>query len=248
MRRFILLLLLSLLVYSGFSQSWRYQRYEVWGGVSVFQYYGDIGGSADKNNWLGLKDISLKSNRPGINFGGVVTLNDRIYLQGSNAFGVFAQTDVGSRNSARNFAFTTIADELTVQVAYFFLAENKNYNYANIDLRGGFKNLKKIISAYGFAGTGGIFFKVTPKLSMIGSPRFDGSKSIAMVFPVGVGVKVAYTQSFSIAAEIGARLTLTDKLDGYTSQYSKHNDFYYIMNFKAIYHLSNKKRRFQRRN
>jgi hypothetical protein len=247
MRRLTLLFLFNLLIISGFSQSWKYQRYEVWGGVSVFQYYGDIGGSATKNNWLGLKDISLKSNRPGINFGGIYRLNEKVYFYGSNAFGFFAQTDKGSVNSSRNFAFTTIADELTVQVAYFIIAENKNYTYTNIDLRGGFKNIKRILSVYTFTGAGGLFYKVVPKESLIGSPRFDGSNSITLTVPVGLGVKLAYTQNMSIVAEIGARLTLTDKLDGFTSQYSKHNDFYYIMNFKAVYRLSAGKRRFIKR-
>jgi hypothetical protein len=220
MKRLSLIFLFCLLFYSGYSQSWKYQRYEIWGGVSVFQYYGDIGGSADRSNMLGLKDISLKSNRPGINFGVIYRLNERIYLHGSNIFGLFAQTDAGSRNSSRNFTFTTIADELTIQGSYYFIEENKNYNYFNINLRGGFKNLKKIISAYAFTGTGVLFFKAIPKDALDGSPRFEGSKSMTLAFPVGVGFKLNYTPKLSFVAEIGARLTLTDYLDGVTSRFS----------------------------
>ncbi len=247
MNRLLLIFSLCTLFFSGNSQNWKYQRYEIYGGISVFQYYGDIGGSADKSNMLGLKDISLKSNRPGINFGVIYRVSERVYLHGSNIFGLFAQTDAGSRNSSRNFTFTTIADELTVQGSYYFIKENKNYNYFNIDLRGGFKNLKKIISAYAFTGAGALFFKASPKDDLDGSPRFDGSKSMTLAFPVGVGFKLNYTPKLSFAAEIGARLTLTDYLDGVTSSFSKHNDFYYIINFKMLYRLKDVKRRFVRR-
>lgn len=243
MKRLSLIFFFSLSIISGFSQSWNNQQYEIWGGVSVFQYFGDIGGSADRNNLFGLKDISIKSNRPGINFGGSYWVDDKILLQGSNLFGFFAQTDKGSRNSARNFKFSTIANEFSVQGSYFIIKENKNINYSNIDLRGGMKNLKRIISVYAFTGTGMLYFKVLPKESLDGSSRFNGSKSFTVAIPVGIGARLAYTQKMSLAVELGARLTFTDYLDGYTSQFSKHNDFYYIMNLKAVYRLSATHRR-----
>ena len=228
---------------SGYTQSNQNQQIEIWGGVSVFQYFGDIGGSADEKNLFGLKDISLKSNRPGFNFGVNYWVSDKLLIQGSNLIGIVTQTDKGSRNSIRNFSFSTIADEISVQGSYFFIKENKNINYQNISLRGGKKNLKRIISVYGYAGAGALLFKVVPKDNLDGSPRFNGSKSVTLAIPVGLGVRLAYTQKMLFAFEFGARLIMTDYLDGFSSKDSKYNDTYYVMNFKAVYRISTKVQR-----
>jgi opacity protein-like surface antigen len=237
MKRFVLLFLSIFLFLSGYSQIWKLKRFEVWGGVSVFQYFGDIGGSADGSNLFGIKDISLKSNRPGINIGGTYRVNERIYIHGSNSLGFFAQTDKGSRNSSRNFAFYSIADELSVQGAFYILKEKTNYYYSIMGMRG-LKNLNRPLSLYAFVGAGGLFFKVTPKEDLIGSSRLVDSKWVTVTFPVGLGLKFAYSPELSLGMELGARATLTDYLDGFTSSLSKHNDLYYLLNFKVIYRLA----------
>ncbi len=245
MKKIIVLFSFCLIVTIGYSQVWKLKRFEVWGGVSVFQSFGDIGGSASSNTLFGLKDLSLKSSRPGISFGGIYRVNERIYLQGSNSFGFFTQTDKGSKNSIRNYAYSTIADEISAQTQFFFIKEAQNYNYDIMSMRGGLNGINKYLSVYAFAGVGGLFFKVTAKESLVDSPRFSDSQSFTLAFPVGLGVKYAYTPALSFGVELGARLTFTDKLDGLTTAYSKHNDFYYIMNFKAIYRLTKNKGLFQ---
>jgi len=237
MKQVLILFLVCFITTLGYSQNPKLRRFEGWAGVSVFQYFGDIGGSADENNLMGLKDISIKSNRPGISFGATFKVNDIIYLNVSNSLGLFAQTDKGSRNSTRDFAFSTIANETTIQGQYFFIKEKDNYFFSMMSLRGGSKNIYRCFSFYAYAGAGSIYFKVTPKESFIGSPRFSDDQSISFAFPIGFGLKIAYTPLLSLGVDFGGRFTLTDKLDGLASKFSKHNDIYYIMNFKIIYRL-----------
>jgi opacity protein-like surface antigen len=238
MKRISLLILCFIFTLSSFSQAWKYKRFEVWAGVSDFQYYGDVGGSPDKSNMFGLKDISFKSQRPGINIGFSYRLEERLYVHATNSFGIFSQTDQGSRNSVRNFAFSSMADELSVQGVFYLIKERNVYYYSIMARRGGLRKLNQPLSLYTFVGVGGLFFKVIPKDNLDGSSRFIGNKHVSASFPVGLGLKFAYNQNISFGMELGARLTLTDYLDGLTSQYSKHNDIYYILNFKLIYRLS----------
>jgi len=213
----------------------------VWGAASVYQYFGDIGGTADKNNLMGLKDISFGANRPGISIGGIYRYDERWYFQVSNSFGFFTQTDKGSRNETRNYAFTTIANETSIQGMYFILKENnRNYSFSIINRRGG---ENQPLSIYAFAGLASVYYSVTPKESLDGSPRFVGDKHLSVAFPIGLGAKFSFTPEFSVGLDLGGRYTLTDYLDGFSSVYSKHKDLYYILNVKAIYRLPKAKPR-----
>jgi len=234
MKRFSLLIILSFIVFSGYSQIWRLQRYEVWGAVSVFQYFGDCGGTASSNNLMGLKDISIKANRPGFTVGGIYREDARLYFQVSNSFGLFTQTDAGSRNDLRNFAFNTIANETSVQGLYFFIKESdRSYSFS---IKQALKNANQLFSMYAFVGMSSLYYKVTPLESLIDNSRFV-DKNFTLAFPVGVGVKFTFTPSFSLGADLGRRWTLSDYLDGFTSDWSKHKDAYYILNLKLFYRL-----------
>ncbi len=238
MKRLTLFVLFGLLYIVGHSQAWKVRRYEIWGGVSAIEYFGDIGGTDAKNNLFGFRDISILSIRPGINFGGNYRVKERIYINLNNTLGIITQTDKGSRNYLRDFAFNTIMDEFSLQGVYFILKENRNYNYLNIRLRGGSKNVKRIFSVYTFAGIGGLYFKVKPKASLINSSQFVDNKSLTLTLPVGLGLKVAYSSDLSYSIEFGGRYVLSDYIDGVSTQSSKHNDLYYILNFKASYRIS----------
>jgi hypothetical protein len=242
MKRLVLLIIFGFSLIDGYSQIWRSRRYEVWGAVSVLQYYGDIGGTADKNNLMGLKDISLKSNRPGIAVGGIYRYNDRWYFQASNTLGFLAQTDKGSRNAARNFAFSTVIDELSVQAMYFFIREDdKSYSFSILNASSWHRKMNQPLSFYGLAGVGGIFFHVSPKNSFIGSDRFV-RKSASLSIPIGVGGKFSLTPEYAFAMELIARYTFSDYLDGLNPPTSKFKDIYYQINFKFIYRIPKSKR------
>jgi hypothetical protein len=236
MKRLLVITIVLFISLSSFSQAWKVRRFEVWGGPSVFQFYGDIGGSASANNLYGLKDIKLNSTRPGFNIGASFRLEERIYLHGTNTFGILAASDKNSRNSSRGYAFSAIADELAIQGVFFLIKENQNYYYSIMKKRGGLNKINRPLSVYVFAGLGGLFYKTFPKDNLIGSPRFK-SQSISLVAPVGLGAKLAFSPKVSYSLELGARYAFSDQLDGLNTQFSKFNDLYYIINFKVIYRL-----------
>ncbi len=237
MKRIVLISIVVFISLSSYSQSWKVRRFEVWGGLSVIQFYGDIGGSASKNTWFGLKDIKLNSTRPGFNVGASYRLEERIYLYGSNTFGFFSASDKNSRNSGRGYAFNAIADEFSVQGVVFLMKESQNYYYSIMRKRGGLRKINKPLSVYFFAGLGGLLYKTFPKDNLVNTPRFNNSEFIALTAPVGLGAKLAFSPKVTYGLEIGARYVFSDRLDGLTTEYSKFNDLYYIINFKVIYRL-----------
>jgi len=238
MKRILTLFLFLSITFFGYSQTRSFKRYEVFYGVSVFQYFGDVGGTADKSSLFGLKDISLMANRPGFNFGATYKLAEGLYVQATNTFGLIAQKDEGSRNSNRGFSFRSIVNELSVQGVFFIIPEKKNYYYSIMSMRGGLKKINQPLSLYAFAGVGGLYYKVKAKENLVGSPRFVGDKTFTLAIPVGLGLKFAYSPDLSFSMELGARITQSDYLDGVTSPYSKHNDMYYLLNFRVLYRIS----------
>ncbi len=229
----IFLILFSIVTYG---QAWKLQRLEVYGGLTTFHYFGDIGGSADKSNWFGIKDISIRSTRPGFSAGVVFRLDEKIYAKADLSLGVLASTDRNSVNYLRGHSFSTITNEISIRGLYFIIPEsNQNYYYSVMQLRGGLRKLNQPFSLYAFFGVGSAFYSVFPNQSLKSDPRFNDNSSFAMLFPVGIGAKMAFIPRISFGAELSARYVLSDYLDGFTTKKSKYNDVYYLFNFNVYY-------------
>lgn len=243
MKKYLLYTALALMLFSSSSmaQRWRIARLEISGGLTTLNYFGDIGGSASSSNFMGLGDISLSSTRPGINLGAQYRLGERFYLQGTYNFGFITQSDIGSKNEARNYAFSTMVNEVAVQGAYYIIRESDEpYFYSALQTRKGFVQYKQPVSVYAFAGVGGLSYKVTAKESFEGSPRFDDSGTFSIVIPAGVGIKYALFPRISFGAELGARYAFSDLIDGFQPSASKSNDVYYMVNFKLFYKIQSR--------
>jgi hypothetical protein len=222
----------------GNSQVWKKHRLEVFFGLPISHYFGDIGGSADPNNAFGFKDISIRAMRPGLSVGAVYRLNQLLYIQAAGNFAYLGNTDKGSINEARNYGFSTLGSEITATAMFYILPESdRNYFYSIMDLRGGLKHINKPLSAYVFAGVGGLFYSVKPRLDLIDSDRFDNSEKFTAIIPFGVGIKYQLFARTLLGVELGARYVLSDKIDGFTPTQSKYNDVYYMINFKLYYRL-----------
>jgi len=86
------------------------------------------------------------------------------------------------------------------------------------------------ISAYAFLGLGGAFFKVTEKEDL---QNVDLEYTpVALVIPVGIGLKFGLNTSWSIGFDMGGRFTTSDYIDGYTSEYSESKDAIYFRSDK----------------
>lgn len=238
MKRFLTLCLLMIIATTSQSQIWKRHRLEVFVGLPVSHYFGDIGGTASSNNLFGLKDVSFRALRPGLSVGVIYRLNQSLYIQTSCNFAYLGSSDKGSRNEERNYGFSTYGSEITATALFYIIPESdRNYFYSVMDLRGGLRHINKPLSLYIFAGAGGLFYSVSPKLDLIESERFNDSESFAPIIPFGVGMKYQIMPRMLIGAEFGARYVLTDYLDGLSPTQSKHNDTYYILNFKVAYRL-----------
>ncbi|MDX9845375.1 MAG: outer membrane beta-barrel protein [Tenuifilaceae bacterium] len=239
-----LILLLSL---PTFSQAWKSAKLEVYAGVTAFQYFGDIGGAAGDTKLLGLMDINLLRTRPGISLGARYHLTKPIQVKSTFTSGLITQSDVGSRNEERNYAFSTIINELAIMGEYYLIPESDdNYFYNIMQMRGGSTHITRPFSVYLTLGFGGFLYSVTPKASLDPSvnPRspFEQKSKLATFIPVGGGVKYAFLPSLSLGVEIIGRLTSTNSLDGYDSPLANYNDFYHSILFKVNYKISSNSR------
>jgi len=243
MKRYLLYTTVALLLFSSsaLAQRWKLARLEVTGGLTTLNYFGDIGGASSSSNLMGLGDMSLSSTRPGVNLGLSYRFADRLYFNGSYNFGFLAQSDIGSRNESRDYAFSTMVNEITVQAAYYIIRESDEpYFYSALQTQKGFIQYKQPLSVYVFAGVGGLSYKVTAKNSFEESLRFDDSKTFSVVVPIGVGVKYALFPRISFGAELGGRYAFSDLLDGFQPSASKSNDVYYMANFKFFYKIQSR--------
>jgi hypothetical protein len=231
----------------GYSQAWKAAKVEVFGGVAAFQYFGDIGGAAGDVKLLGLMDINLLRTRPGITAGARYQISRPVQLKAVFTTGLITQSDEGSRNPDRNFAFSTIINELAIMGEYYLIPESEeNYFYNIMQIRGGIKQFRQPISVYLTFGFGGLHYSVTPKAyldpAIKPSSPFKQDSKFATFIPVGGGIKYAFIPKMSIGIEIIGRLTSTNTLDGYDSPRGNYNDFYHSIHIKFNYKLHSTKK------
>ena len=229
--KYTVLILFLLLPLISFSQRWKLRRTEVIVGLGGSDYYGDI---EARSGFPGLKSIDLSYIRPNISIGGRYRLTERENIKGKFTFGYLEGSDKGTENASRNFAFITSLYEFSLRYEYSVIPENTPVNYSLGNLRDGLRSNKANLNTYFFGGLGGSYFKPLPKLDLDGSERFDDSKNMALVLPIGAGIKYPITRTIHLGFEIGRRITTTDLIDGYTSKYSNWPDSYYFSSLNVV--------------
>ena len=236
-----LLVILILFPAVSHAQRWKLRRYEAMFGVGASSFYGDIGGTSDENNLLGLKDIQVQYSRPVIDVALRYKLSGDMAVKFSMVFGMIAGNDLNSRNDRRNFAFHSTIFEPSLQFEYYILPEARGYSSAALFNRRGMVNNYSKIYIYLFGGIGGVFSNPKPLKDF--EERFtDNFSKFGAAFPVGLGLKYTIDAKWSLGLELGRRFTTTDYIDGYTSPYSKHKDTYYFGVFNAVYKIRTDRR------
>jgi opacity protein-like surface antigen len=243
--RYLSILIIGLLfsVSAGNAQKWKLRRYEAIAGIGTAHYFGDIGGTADETNLLGLKDIEIFNTRPSIYVGARYKIRHNMAVKANFIFGFISGDDEGSRNNERNFAFSSKIFEPSAQFEYSVISEEHRYrSMAMFNKRGMINNFSQF-NVYGFAGVGAVMAFPKAKKDLVDRYDPDHSK-VGLAFPLGIGVKYVFSSHLSLGLEFGGRFTTSDYLDGYTSQYSKANDVYYFAVFHAIYRVKTSRRGF----
>lgn len=239
-RRLAIILVFALAISGSLNaQVWKKTPIEAFAGLSGLHYFGDIGGSPDASNLGGLRDINFLKIRPGIYFGARYRIAKPLQIKAYFASGFLAQSDFGSRNEGRKFAFLTFTNELSLLAEFYIIPESDdNYFYSIMQIRGGLRHFRQPWAVYVFGGAGALQFLVSPRESLVGSNRFIDDKNFTVVIPAGLGVKYAIMPRISMGMELGVKYTFTDFLDGFTSPTSQHNDIFYSFVLKANYKLN----------
>jgi len=223
------------------AQQWKVRRYEIFGGVSANSLFGDLGGYPTGQNLFGLKDIQIGGLRPGVQLGMRYKISSKVWLKGYLSYNQYATSDKGSHNDARGFASTSVGYGTGLQVEYAFITEDRRKGRIVFD-RKGLLSSSGTMAAYVFSGVKGMYFKPVLTAPIVVSPNETiTTYSFAFVLPIGIGYKFFISRKTSIGFEFSANFTTTDLLDGYTSSFSKSNDFYYQLNACVAYKIYTKR-------
>jgi hypothetical protein len=227
------------------NQRWKLRRYEVGGGLGMTQVFGDIGGTADKNNLMGLKDIKFDETRMAFDMF-VRYKIDPVYSVKVNAIAGFGHASDANTLYPRGREYKTRLFELSAQGEYYFLGEEKRFRSAAMFNRRGMLNNYASISAYGFLGLGMIYSnaKFTYAEGFDPAPEDKVKKNnMGAVMPFGLGVKYIIDDRWLVNAELGYRISFTDYIEGYSqTKDSKHKDVYYFLTISVSYRLDTSRR------
>ncbi len=246
MRKTLTIILIILYSIPGFTQKWKLTRYEAIIGIGTTNFFGDIGGYPNASDWYGIRDINILRTRPSIYLGARYKIKQDEAVKFNLILAWFNGKDNPSVNyqSIRKYSFNTFALEQSLQYEYSFIKEDqRRFSFALFNRRGMINNYSKI-NVYGFAGLGGLLY-IPDFKGTLQYPKMETVKSsvgYTMVFPVGLGVKLIYSNKYAFGFEFGGRYILSDYVDGLSTQYSHHNDVYYFGVFNMVYRIKTSRR------
>ena len=218
------------------AQLWKMRKWEASAGLGTSHFFGDIGGFSITENILGIRDITYLQTR--FSYNGSIKyritreINARISLTG----GILRATDIRGSNEGRDFdAEISIFEPALIGEYYFIKNESENSYRFLIGKHKAMDDLLASVDCYAFTGIGGLSFSVKGNDALVAKGMETGGFSA--VIPVGLGATLIYSPNLNFGIELGARYAFTDYLDGYTSQYSRANDVYYLFNFTVTYKM-----------
>jgi hypothetical protein len=222
------------------AQRWKLRRYEINFGIGGTSFFGDVGHSV-ADNILGLRDIQITGSRPSVELGLRYKLTGDMALKAGFHFGFLSGFDAG-RLEDRNYSFTSTIFEPNIQFEYYLLPEGRSFSSSALFSRRGMVNNYSKIYVYLTGGVGAGFFNPKPKGGLENDARFETATRFGMVFPLGVGMKYSIDSRWSLGLEFTRRFTLTDRIDGLTTEFSNYNDAYYLAQFQGIFKIRTDRR------
>jgi OmpA-OmpF porin, OOP family len=241
----VMLSMLFALTDTAYGQRWKTLRYEAMVGIGSTNIFGDIGGSAVRQNWWGLRDLDFGSTRPSFWLGMRYKFRQDMGIRLNFIYGFGAGSDKGSINEGRDIKYTSQLFEQSVIYEYYFIPEEKRIKTAAIYNRKGMLNNYSNIGVYAFAGFGGVLSIPNVKDLNGGTPsEFLRPSGYHIIFPLGLGAKYVVDERWLLGAELGVRLSLSDAIDGYDPQVdaNKANDLYYFGSINVSYRLKTDRR------
>ncbi|MBR5644300.1 MAG: hypothetical protein IKW77_08945 [Salinivirgaceae bacterium] len=241
MKRHILLMFSLLLIAVDYADAqatrWKRTRYEVFGGLGLTTFVGELGGKNGGNGHF-LSDYDFTSQRVMAQAGMRYKLLNPLAVKGTISYawlsGSDAKTDEMYRRD-RNLSFRTNLWEVAALIEYSIIPEPINYR-SRRRRKFTWRSLLDI-NTYVFAGVSAFYYNpkakddgedgtgkwvALQKLGTEGQGLMEGRKKykrIAMAFPFGVGFKYALSRELSIGLEFAPRYTTTDYLDDVSKSY-----------------------------
>jgi hypothetical protein len=243
MKKSIVSILFILLVMASTShaQRWKLRRWEAMMGVGTSNYFGDIGGAADEQNWFGLKDLEIGQTRPSFFLGVRYKIEPDLAIRGNLLYGYLSGNDLGSKNNDRAYSFSSTLFEPSVVAEYYFISEEERRRSSALFSKRGMLNNYSKIGVYFFAGVGGAFFnpELEADLSTRSLDEYGGYSKFTLAIPIGLGLKYVIDDNLSIGFSLGGRFTFSDYLDSFNPSVSANtaNDIYYMSSLSVIYRV-----------
>lgn len=218
------------------AQLWKLKRWEATAGLGISQFFGDVGGYSISKNILGIKDITYLQTRFDLSGSIKYRITREINARISLTSGMLHATDIRGSNEGRELEARMSIFEPVILGEYYFKKNEIENSYRFIVRKSNsVKNLISSLDFYAFTGIGGLGYSVKGNSELVSRGMKTGGFTV--VIPLGLGVTLIYTPELNFGLELGGRYAFTDYLDGYTSQYSRANDVYYLFNFTVTYKL-----------
>ncbi|NOY36266.1 MAG: hypothetical protein GXO83_01670 [Chlorobi bacterium] len=146
-------------------------------------------------------------------------------------YGVVSDSDEGTPNAARDYAYTTVIIEPEVTVMYeFFTQRGKGFTR-----KGMVKQWDKWTGLV-FAGIAFPWYKVTPGRHL--TPAImDRERGIAPALSAGAALQYGLSAKWYVRLTFNPHFVLSDYLDGYTSPNSTSYDIYHRVSLGLYYYL-----------
>lgn len=237
MKKIMILILFSVITFSVTNgQLWKMRRYDATLGFGPSLFFGDIGGFSHSKNILGIRDMSFMQTRFNVNGSFKYRITQDINVRLSLDYGLLHATDERGSNEGRDFEASTSIFEPSVIAEYYFIKNKAENSYLFVRGKQSFiKEIFQSLDFYAFAGFGGVSYKVRGNNGLI-AMGYQNS-GFTGVIPAGLGTTMIFSPNLDFGLEVGGRYAFTDFLDMYTSQYSKANDVYYLVNATVTYKL-----------
>lgn len=230
------------------AQRWRLQRYRVFFGAGFSNYFGDIGGTAADNNYLGFADVGINTTYSSFHFGALYKLQQNLDVKLNVNHAILRGSDLGSRNEIRNLSFNSTLWEVSGQVNYIFYSGLSSGG--GLFSRRGLRGSQPHLNMHVFVGLGGAHYdaslgseQAVQERLAIGHPgEMDKQTGLTAVIPAGVGLSYLLGNFWELGFELGGRYTFTNSLDGFASHYGTRNDIYYFSTLQLIYRMRSDRR------
>lgn len=235
-RHLVVLLLFCLLAPVSHAQIWKRKRYEFTFGLGPSQFFGDVGGYSNGKNFLGLRDLSFSQSRYNLNVDLRYRVTQLFSTRLSLTYANLHASDARGSNIDRDYDAVTTIFEPALLGEYYFVKHKRERSFLLVWRgQGTFGDVLRAFDFYAFSGIGGLYYNVNPNATL--KAKGGDLSGFTGVVPLGLGGSFIYTPNINFGVELGGRYALSDKIDGYTSQYSRFNDVYYFLNFTITYKL-----------